>query len=108
MNEVTYLHLLSLVTPLIVKTNTNMREAISPPERLAATLRFLTTGRSYADLKYSTIISLLSSNIFTTISYEEYCFHAELFVKSWYFFQMRVMSFRINELHTKIFSFFRM
>ena len=57
MNEATYLHLLSLVTPLIVKTNTNMREAISPHERLTATLRFLATGRSYADLKYSTIIS---------------------------------------------------
>ncbi|CAK1592419.1 unnamed protein product [Parnassius mnemosyne] len=34
-----------------------MRNAISPHERLTATLRFLATGRSYEDLKFSTIIS---------------------------------------------------
>lgn len=34
-----------------------MRLAISPHERITATLRFLATGRSYADLKFSTIIS---------------------------------------------------
>lgn len=34
-----------------------MREAITPQERLAATLRFLATARSYEDLKYSNIIS---------------------------------------------------
>ena len=57
MNEETYLNLLSLVTPWIKKKDTNMRDAISPHERLTATLRFLATGRSYEDLKYSTIIS---------------------------------------------------
>jgi hypothetical protein len=57
MNEETYLNLLSLVTPLIQKQDTIMREAITPNERLTATLRFLATGRSYEDLKYSTIIS---------------------------------------------------
>jgi len=34
-----------------------MRQAISPHERLTATLRFLATGRNYADLKFSTVIS---------------------------------------------------
>lgn len=34
-----------------------MREAITPHERLTATLRFLATGRNYEVLKYSTIIS---------------------------------------------------
>jgi len=34
-----------------------MRKAISSHERLTATLRFLATGRSYEDLKFSTIIS---------------------------------------------------
>jgi len=34
-----------------------MRDAISPHERLTATLRFLATGRTYECLKYSTIIS---------------------------------------------------
>ena len=57
MNEDTYLNLLSLVTPLIKKKDTIMRNAISPHERLTATLRFLATGRSYEDLKFSTIIS---------------------------------------------------
>jgi len=57
MSEETYLNLLSLVTPLIRKNDTVMRKAISPHERLTATLQFLATGRSYEDLKFSTIIS---------------------------------------------------
>ena len=34
-----------------------MRESISAEERLVATLRFLSTGRSYEDLKYSCAVS---------------------------------------------------
>jgi hypothetical protein len=34
-----------------------MRQAITPHERLTATLRFLATGISYEDLKFSTIMS---------------------------------------------------
>ena len=34
-----------------------MRQAITPHERLTATLRFLATGRSYKDLKFFTIMS---------------------------------------------------
>jgi hypothetical protein len=33
-----------------------MRKAISPHERLSATLRFLATGRSYRDLELTTIM----------------------------------------------------
>ena len=36
--------LLDLVTPLIVKEDTNYRAAIPPAERLAVTLRFLATN----------------------------------------------------------------
>lgn len=57
MDEDTYLELLSRVSPLIVRKDTNMRKAITPHERLTATLRYLATGRSLEDLKYSTIIS---------------------------------------------------
>ncbi|GFO14802.1 nuclease harbi1-like protein [Plakobranchus ocellatus] len=46
-----YNELLLLISPLIVKQDTNFRDAITPHERLAATLRYLATGRSYADLK---------------------------------------------------------
>ncbi|XP_039281931.1 protein ANTAGONIST OF LIKE HETEROCHROMATIN PROTEIN 1-like [Nilaparvata lugens] len=53
----TYIYLLELVTPHIKKENTCMRAAISPHERLTATLRFLATGRSYKDLEFTTIIS---------------------------------------------------
>lgn len=53
----TYLKLLKLVTPLIQKRETHLRACISPHERLMATLRFLATGRSYEDLKFSAIIS---------------------------------------------------
>jgi hypothetical protein len=34
-----------------------MRKSISPAERLIATLRFLSTGNSYEDLKFSTKIA---------------------------------------------------
>ena len=57
MDHDTYLELLSQVSPLIEKKNTRMREAISPHERLSATLRFLATGRTYSDLKFTTVIS---------------------------------------------------
>lgn len=53
----TYCTLLNLVAPLIVKQDTQLRKAITPHERLTATLRFLATGRSYEDLKFSVIIS---------------------------------------------------
>ncbi|XP_061402393.1 uncharacterized protein LOC133338232, partial [Musca vetustissima] len=45
-------YLLELVTPLIEKANTNMRESICPGGRLAITLRFLATGDSYASLMF--------------------------------------------------------
>ncbi|XP_074027668.1 uncharacterized protein [Leptinotarsa decemlineata] len=57
MDEDTYLELLKLVTPLIKKEDTLMRQSITPHERLTATLRFIATGRSYEDLKFSAIIS---------------------------------------------------
>ena len=34
-----------------------MRQAVTPYERFTATLRFLVAGRSYKDLKFSTILS---------------------------------------------------
>ncbi|XP_053956334.1 uncharacterized protein LOC128861985 [Anastrepha ludens] len=55
--ETVYQKLLSLDSPLIIKRDTVMRKAISPHERLTATLRFLATGRSYECLKFSTRIS---------------------------------------------------
>lgn len=57
MDEETYLELLSIISPLIRKQDTILRQAITPHERLTATLRFLATGRSYEDLKFSTVIS---------------------------------------------------
>lgn len=57
MDENTYVELLPLVAPLIEYQDTRMRKAITPHERLSSTLRFLATGRSFEDLKYSTIIS---------------------------------------------------
>jgi len=52
-----YNKLLSMVAPLITKMNTNMRESISANERLAVTLRYLATGRTFEDLKFTSIIS---------------------------------------------------
>lgn len=52
-----YDELLTLVAPIIQKQNTIMREAISPHERLTATLRYLAEGKTQTSLQYSTLIS---------------------------------------------------
>ena len=39
--------ILAMVGPTIAKMDTNMRECITPGERLAVTLRFLATGKSH-------------------------------------------------------------
>lgn len=53
MHVATYVYLLNLVTPYIQKRDTCMRKTISPHKRL----RFLTTGRSYKDMEFTTIMS---------------------------------------------------
>uniref|UniRef100_A0A182VPM2 DDE Tnp4 domain-containing protein n=1 Tax=Anopheles minimus TaxID=112268 RepID=A0A182VPM2_9DIPT len=44
--------LLSLIGPFIKRQDTNMRPAITVPERLLITLRYLATGESYTSLQY--------------------------------------------------------
>lgn len=61
--------IVSLVSPLIKKRDTQMRPAISPHERLTATLRFLATGQQYERLKYSTRISPQSLGQIITDTY---------------------------------------
>jgi len=64
MNTTDFDYLLEIVGPALQKQDTIMRNSINPEERLVATLRFLATGRSYEDLKFSTRISAPSlSNI---------------------------------------------
>jgi hypothetical protein len=46
MDEVTYLNLLAMVSPLIERKDTRTRQATSPHERLTSTLRFLAIGRN--------------------------------------------------------------
>jgi hypothetical protein len=57
MDEETYVELLRLASPFIVKKDTVMRKAISPHERLSAISRFLVTGRSFKNMEFSTAIS---------------------------------------------------
>ena len=57
MSEENYLELLSILEPVLKKQDTVLRQSISSHERLTATLRFLATGCSYEDLKFSTRIS---------------------------------------------------
>lgn len=57
MDDTCFKELLSMVKPLISKKNTKMRKAITAEERLIVTLRYLATGRSLEDLKFSAIIS---------------------------------------------------
>ena len=47
MDEESFNFLLEKVSPLIKRQDTNMRQAISPGERLSLTLRFLATGRQH-------------------------------------------------------------
>ncbi|PIO26851.1 hypothetical protein AB205_0146860 [Aquarana catesbeiana] len=49
--------LLALLSPYITKQDTCMWQTITPEQRLVATLRYLATGRSLQDLKFSTGIS---------------------------------------------------
>jgi hypothetical protein len=56
MSEDVYTELYNLVSPFIKKKNTMMREAISPHDRLCATLRFLAAGGTFTDLHYRTAI----------------------------------------------------
>ena len=46
-------HLLSLVSPLISKHTTKLREPVSATERLALTLRFLASGNSQQSMSFS-------------------------------------------------------
>lgn len=45
MDVLSFETLLSMVTPMIKKKDTLMRDSISPAERLAVTIRFLATGQ---------------------------------------------------------------
>lgn len=45
--------LLKLVRPLIKKQDTLMRQAVSPENRLLATLKYLVLGKDYTDLAFS-------------------------------------------------------
>lgn len=60
--------LLNLITPLIQKQNTVMREAIPAKDRLSATLRYIATGNTFQDLSYSTRIApnTLSQIVYST------------------------------------------
>lgn len=61
MDEKTYLKLLEMVSSMIKKEDTVMRNCISEHESVFVTFlaitKFLATGRSYEDLKLSAIIS---------------------------------------------------
>ncbi|XP_055917408.1 uncharacterized protein LOC129949784 [Eupeodes corollae] len=57
MEKENYTELLDKVTQMIIKTRTKLREPISPHERLSLTLRFLASGQTFEDLKFSTLIA---------------------------------------------------
>ncbi|CAH1964688.1 unnamed protein product [Acanthoscelides obtectus] len=57
MNSTTFGELLALVTPYIQKKDTILREAISPKQRLFATLGYLASGLTFEGLKFETAIA---------------------------------------------------
>ena len=64
MNEDAYEELLKLVTPRMQREDSVMRRSISLHERLSCTLRWLATGRTYRDMKYSVGISEQALSLF--------------------------------------------
>ncbi|XP_075162741.1 uncharacterized protein LOC142235371 [Haematobia irritans] len=60
--------LLDMISPLIQKQDTHLRDAKTPNERLIATLRFLATGQTFSDLKFEVYMgtSTLSGIIIET------------------------------------------
>jgi len=52
MTSADFEYLLNLIGPSISKQDTHLRKSISARERLAVTLRFLTSGDSYQSLSY--------------------------------------------------------
>ena len=53
----TFCELSELITPLVQREDTNMREAISPKQRLFAPLHFLASGPTFENLKFETAIA---------------------------------------------------
>ena len=53
----TFGDLLQMVSPHIYKQDTQLRDAISPKQRLFATLRYLASGLTYEALKFETVIA---------------------------------------------------
>ena len=57
MDEESFDELMDMLTPLIQKKDTRMRQSITPLERLSVTLRYLATGNTFEDLKFLCAIS---------------------------------------------------
>ena len=62
MDREIFMDLLEMTTPLIQKMDTKLRDSISASERLSSTLRFLATGQTFEELKFTTAISPQSLN----------------------------------------------
>ncbi|CAI6352409.1 unnamed protein product [Macrosiphum euphorbiae] len=57
MDERPFQSLLEMIRPKITKQDTNMRLSVTAEERLIVTLKYLATGNSYEDLKFTSAIS---------------------------------------------------
>ncbi|KAG5885407.1 hypothetical protein JTB14_031429 [Gonioctena quinquepunctata] len=73
--------LLGLISTFIVKQDTVMRNAIPAEERLSATLRYSATGRSYADLKFSTGMAARTLGYIIPKTYVAICRALEKYLK---------------------------
>jgi hypothetical protein len=102
MDEESYFNLLDMITPMIKKQDTMMRQSITPHERLTATPRFLASGCTYEELKYPTAISPQSLGhiipetckaiiacLLEYMNYAETMFTARWCMTEWYMFGPR-------------------
>lgn len=72
MGDNTYLMLFGIVTPLIEKQDTTLREAIPAHERLSITLGFFATGKSYKDKIFHHYIASVLSRQIVSVEYEQF------------------------------------
>lgn len=95
-----YNELLQMVEPLIEKQTTNMRQPISPTERLSITLRYLATGNTFEELKFVSAIApqTISKIVIETCEAIISCLHEYIKVRLSFLSNMFTYIFEICEM----------
>lgn len=100
MDTATYTWLFGIIQPLIIKSDTVMRQAIPPADRLSLTLRYLATGKHKIKLLLTSIEKYI-------IAYDLWLWHFFVFITTllhfefWSYFFMHTNVCRLYILNCK-------